>query len=141
MLILWIVSLVVICTFLIVVEYFHERISKKVALADMSREELYTLMNDELRQEFMAFAPIDKILLDKKTEEAVDEAADEAELPEMDTAVLDSSFEAGETDGLGETAELSAADETVELGSADADATVELGGTETPEDSSKGGEA
>ena len=142
MLILWIVSLVVICTFLIVVEYFHERIGKKVALADMSREELYTLMNDELRQEFMAFAPIDKILLDKKTEDIVDEAAaSEAGLPEMDTAVLDSSFEAGETDGLGETAELSAADETVELGSADADATVELGGAETPEDSSKGGEA
>ena len=142
MLILWIVSLVAICTFLIVVEYFHERIGKKIALADMSREELYSLMNEELRQEFMAFAPIDKILLDKKTDGTDDEAAaSEADLPEMDTAVLDSAFEAGETAELGETADLSAADETVELGSADADATTEFGDTKTPEDSSKGGEA
>ncbi len=29
----------------------------------MSREELFGLLDDELRQEFMAFAPIDKMLL------------------------------------------------------------------------------
>ncbi len=65
MLICWIISLVVICTFLIVVEYFHQRIGKKLSLAEMSREELYSLLDEELRQEFMAFAPLDKMRLDR----------------------------------------------------------------------------
>ena len=65
MIMLWIISLVVICTFLIVVEYFHSRVSEKTSLADMSREQLYDLLDDELRQEFMAFAPIDKMRLDR----------------------------------------------------------------------------
>ena len=65
MLMLWIVSLVVICTFLIVIEYFHERIGRKLSLAEMSREELYDLLDDELREEFMAFAPFDKMRLDR----------------------------------------------------------------------------
>ena len=64
MIMLWIVSLVVICTFLIVVEYFHSRVSEKTSLADMSREQLYDLLDDELRQEFMAFAPLDKMRLE-----------------------------------------------------------------------------
>ncbi len=65
MLILWILSLVIICTFLIVVEYFHQRIGKKLSLAEMSREDLYALLDEELRQEFMAFAPLDKMRLDR----------------------------------------------------------------------------
>ncbi len=65
MLTLWILSLIVISTFLIVVEYFHERVSKKLSLSDMSREELFSLLDDELRQEFMAFAPLDKMRLEK----------------------------------------------------------------------------
>ena len=31
----------------------------------MSREELFALLDDELRQEFMAFAPLDKMRLEK----------------------------------------------------------------------------
>ena len=65
MLTLWILSLIIISTFLIVVEYFHERVSKKLSLTDMSREELFALLDDELRQEFMAFAPLDKMRLEK----------------------------------------------------------------------------
>ena len=68
LLIAWIMSLVVICTFLIVVEYFHSRVAEKTTLADMTREDLFALLDDELRQEFMAFAPIDKILLERKTD-------------------------------------------------------------------------
>lgn len=64
LLICWIVSLIVICTFLIVVEYLHSRVQAKTSLADMDREQLYDLLDDELRQEFMAFAPIDKMRLD-----------------------------------------------------------------------------
>ena len=63
-LMVWIASLVIICTFLIVVEYLHSRVIEKTTLADMSRDELYDLLDDELRQEFMAFAPIDKMRLD-----------------------------------------------------------------------------
>ena len=65
MLMLWIVSLVAICAFLIVVEYFHTRISEKTMLADMAPEELYALLDDELREEFMAFAPLDKMRLER----------------------------------------------------------------------------
>ena len=68
LLILWIISLVVICTALIVIEYFHARVAEKTTLADMSREELFGLLDDELRQEFMAFAPIDKMLLERKSD-------------------------------------------------------------------------
>lgn len=63
-LVCWILSLIVICTFLIVVEYLHDRVGEKVGLAGMSREELYTLLDDELRDELMAFAPLDKMRLD-----------------------------------------------------------------------------
>lgn len=63
-LMVWIASLVIICTFLIVVEYLHSRVIEKTTLADMSRDELYDLLDDELRQEFMAFAPVDKMRLD-----------------------------------------------------------------------------
>ena len=60
----WIASLVIICGFLIVVEYLHTRVAEKTALTDMSSEELYALLDGELKQEFMAFAPIQKMRLD-----------------------------------------------------------------------------
>lgn len=69
MLVLWIVSMIAICTFLIVVEYFHSRIGQKTALASMGREQLYGLLDDELRSELMAFAPIQKMRLDRKARE------------------------------------------------------------------------
>lgn len=62
---LWIMSIVVICTFMIVVEYFHNRVGEKTALANKSPEELYDLMGDELKREFMAFAPIERMRLDQ----------------------------------------------------------------------------
>ena len=68
----WVISLVVICTFLIVVEYLHSRVAQKTSLADMSHEELYALLDNELKEEFMAFAPLEKIRLDR---EAADDGA------------------------------------------------------------------
>ena len=67
--IVWVISLVVICTFLIVVEYLHSRVGQKTTLADMSREELYGLLDAELKEEFMAFAPLEKIRLDREAEQ------------------------------------------------------------------------
>lgn len=69
LMILWVISLVVICTFLIVVEYLHSRVGQKTTLADMSREELYGLLDAELKEEFMAFAPLEKIRLDREAEQ------------------------------------------------------------------------
>ena len=69
MLTLWIISMVGICTFLIVVEYFHSRVGQKTALASMDKEQLYGLLDDELRSELMAFAPIQKMRLDRKARE------------------------------------------------------------------------
>ena len=59
---LLVVALILIYSFLIVVEYFHDRIAHKRALTDMPREELREVLNDTLRDELMPFAPIDKVL-------------------------------------------------------------------------------
>ena len=64
MLTIWILSLVGICTYLIVIEYLHDRVTEKTRMADMSREELYDLLGRGLREEYMAFAPLDKMRLD-----------------------------------------------------------------------------
>ena len=69
LMVVWVISLVVICTFLIVVEYLHSRVGQKTTLADMSREELYGLLDAELKEEFMAFAPLEKIRLDREAEQ------------------------------------------------------------------------
>ncbi|MCH4084082.1 MAG: YhgE/Pip domain-containing protein [Olsenella sp.] len=75
---LWICSMIVICTFLIVVEYFHYRIGQKTHLSDMSEDELYDLLGDQLRQEFFAFAPIETMLIEKgeKNGRSGDDAGD-----------------------------------------------------------------
>ena len=65
MLILWVVSLVVICTFLIVVEYLHDRVASKTTLADMDPEQLYDMLDDELKAELLAFAPIEKMRMER----------------------------------------------------------------------------
>ena len=62
---LWILSMIFICTFLIVTEYFHYRVSQKTHLSDMSEDELYDLLGDKLKQEFFAFAPIETMLIEK----------------------------------------------------------------------------
>ena len=38
----------------------------------MSREELYELLDNELKEEFMAFAPLEKIKLDREAQAARD---------------------------------------------------------------------
>ncbi len=65
MLMLWVLSLLIICTFLIVVEYFHNRVSEKTHLAEMSQEELYGMLGDELKEELLAFAPFEKMRREK----------------------------------------------------------------------------
>ncbi|WP_322150802.1 YhgE/Pip domain-containing protein [Paratractidigestivibacter sp.] len=65
MLILWIISLVAICTFLIVVEYLHDRVESKTSLADKTPEELYDMLDDELKGELLAFAPIEKMRIER----------------------------------------------------------------------------
>nr|WP_148362942.1 YhgE/Pip domain-containing protein [Olsenella massiliensis] len=63
MLVLWVLSLVAICAFLIVCEYLHERVLDKTNLSNMSRDELFELLDDELKAEFLAFAPIERMRL------------------------------------------------------------------------------
>ncbi len=65
MLMLWVLSLLIICTFLIVVEYFHNRVSEKTHLADMDQDELYDMLGDELKAELLAFAPFEKMRREK----------------------------------------------------------------------------
>ncbi len=65
MLMLWVLSLLIICTFLIVVEYFHNRVSEKTHLADMDQDELYDMLGDELKAELLAFAPFEKMRHEK----------------------------------------------------------------------------
>ncbi len=65
MLMLWVLSLLIICTFLIVVEYFHNRVGEKTHLAEMTQEELYGMLGDELKAELLAFAPLEKIKFEK----------------------------------------------------------------------------
>ena len=65
MLMLWVLSLLIICTFLIVVEYFHNRVSEKTHLAEMGQDELYDMLGDELKAELLAFAPFEKMRREK----------------------------------------------------------------------------
>ncbi len=58
---LWIISLIACCTYLIVVEYLHARVEEKTELASKSPEELYAMLDDSLKHEVFAFAPIEKI--------------------------------------------------------------------------------
>ena len=69
LLILWIVSCVGICAYLIVVEYLHSRVGQKTQLAAMGRDELYDMLDDQLKSELMAFAPIQKMQLERRAHE------------------------------------------------------------------------
>ncbi|MBR3159012.1 MAG: YhgE/Pip domain-containing protein [Atopobiaceae bacterium] len=57
-----VVALAVIYSYLIVVEYFHDRIVRKRALTDLSSEELDEALTNTLRDELMPYAPIDAII-------------------------------------------------------------------------------
>ena len=115
-LVLWIISLVVICTFLIVVEYLHSRVEEKAALTGRSQEELLGMLDSKLRDELFAFAPIEKLHL---THESL-------------------------TDRLRELKKESAAGEGPAAGAADADATRPAAPADPdatqPAEASKGGD-
>ena len=51
LLVLWIVSLVVTCSYLIVVEYLHSHLSSRAELGALPRERLHALLDEELDQE------------------------------------------------------------------------------------------
>ncbi|MDO4797630.1 MAG: YhgE/Pip domain-containing protein [Coriobacteriales bacterium] len=57
-----VVALIAIYAYLILVEYFHDRIAHKLMLTDYSPEELQAVMNDALRDELLPYAPIDVII-------------------------------------------------------------------------------
>jgi hypothetical protein len=56
------VALIAIYAYLILVEYFHDRIVRKRALTDLSPGELDDALTNALRDELMPYAPIDKIV-------------------------------------------------------------------------------
>ena len=57
-----VVSLLVIGFYLVLVEYFHDRIEHKMALTDLSGQELEGLLQEALREEVLPSVPIDAIL-------------------------------------------------------------------------------
>lgn len=58
----WVVSIIVIDTYLIVVEYLHDRVAQKTSLAAMSRGDLYRVLADNLREQVLQVAPMETIL-------------------------------------------------------------------------------
>jgi len=55
-------ALVAIYVYIIVIEYFHDRIVRKRALTDLSATELDDALTNTLRDELMPYAPIDRIV-------------------------------------------------------------------------------
>ncbi len=74
LLILWIVSIIAIYTFLIVIEYIHDRIKRTTNLSKLSQEELYTLLGQQMKDDYMSFAPLEKVLHSKTPEELIETA-------------------------------------------------------------------
>lgn len=72
-----VISLVGIYSFLILVEFFHNRVQHKQALTEMSQEELDAVLLDTLRDEVMPMAPIDAIIEKRKARAAKKEEAAE----------------------------------------------------------------
>lgn len=93
--IVWIVCLVLLCTALIVIEYFHESLNRKTAMVDLSKDEMYQLLGDQLDREYFS-SPIER--LRKRVSDAVAEAQGkhvEANAPEAHGAVGTTSDLAG----------------------------------------------
>ena len=65
-----VLALAVIYSYLIVVEYFHDRIVHKRALTDLLPEELDVALTNALRDELMPYAPIDMIIERRKRRHA-----------------------------------------------------------------------
>ncbi len=74
LLIMWIISIILIYTFLIVIEYIHDRIKRTTNLSKLSQEELYTLLGKQMKQDYMSFAPLEKVLHSKSPEEFIETA-------------------------------------------------------------------
>ena len=62
----FVASIIVIYIFLILVEYFHDRINSKRALTELSPDELDGVLQETLREEFMPYARIDAVLERRK---------------------------------------------------------------------------
>lgn len=62
----FVVALVVIYSALILIEYFHDRIQHKRDLTELPEEELEGILRDTLREEFLAYAPVDAIIERRK---------------------------------------------------------------------------
>ncbi|MDO4538491.1 MAG: hypothetical protein Q4B54_10055, partial [Coriobacteriales bacterium] len=58
----FVIALIAIYVFLILVEFFHDRIEHKRMLTELPESELYELEEDILREEFMPMARIESIL-------------------------------------------------------------------------------
>ena len=58
--IVWIVCLVLLCTALIIIEYFHESLNRKTAMVDLSKDEMYQLLGDQLDREYFS-SPIERL--------------------------------------------------------------------------------
>ena len=56
------VALILIYIYIIVIEYFHDRIVRKRTLTNLSHEELDEVLTNTLRDELMPYASIDAIL-------------------------------------------------------------------------------
>ncbi len=89
LLILWIVSIILIYTFLIVIEYIHDRIKRTTNLSKLTKDELYTLLGNQMKQDYMSFAPLEKVLHSKTPEEFVETAKKIREAREIQRAKKD----------------------------------------------------
>jgi putative membrane protein len=56
----WIVCLVLLCTALIIIEYFHESLNRKTAMVDLSKDEMNQLLGDQLDREYFS-SPIERL--------------------------------------------------------------------------------
>ncbi len=74
LLIAWIISIILIYTFLIFIEYIHDRIKRTTNLSKLSQDELYTLLGKQMKEDYMSFAPLQKVLHSKSPEEFLETA-------------------------------------------------------------------
>lgn len=89
--IVWIVCLVLLCTALIIIEYFHESLTRKTAMVDLTKDEMYQLLGDQLDREYFS-SPIER--LRRRMSDAVAEAHQARQAAEDFAASAEASGEA-----------------------------------------------
>ena len=89
--IVWIVCLVLLCTALIIIEYFHESLTRKTAMVDLTKDEMYQLLGDQLDREYFS-SPIER--LRRRMSDAVAEAHQARQAAEDFAASAEESGEA-----------------------------------------------